>query len=55
VADDIIDSIVVRQIWGIPKTADLRAEGDKIVDYIHQIFLWFMDFSTEFIWKYCNI
>ena len=54
VADDIIDSIVVRQVWDIPRDADLRIEADKILDYVHQIFLWFMDFSSEFIWKYCE-
>jgi hypothetical protein len=53
-ADDLVDSIVVRQIWNIPRNADLRVEADKIADRVHQIFLWFMDFSGEFIWNYCN-
>jgi hypothetical protein len=52
VADDIVDSIVVRQIWEIPKSADPRVEADKVADYVHQIFVSFMDFSTMFIWKY---
>jgi len=52
--DDLVDSIVVRQIWNIPRNADLRVEADKIADQVHQIFLWFMDFSGEFIWNYCN-
>jgi hypothetical protein len=52
VADDIINSIVVRQIWGIPKTADLLVEADNIVEYLYHIFLCFIDFSGEFIWKY---
>jgi len=51
-ADEIIDSIIVHQIWKIPKTSDIRVEVDKVADYVHQIFLCFMDFSTEFIWKY---
>jgi hypothetical protein len=51
-ADDIIDSIVVRQIWRIPRTADLGNEADRVADDLHQIFLCFMDFSGEFIWKY---
>jgi hypothetical protein len=55
VADDIVDSIVVRQIWAIPREADLRAEADKVADRVHQIFLWFLDFSGEFIWKYCEV
>jgi hypothetical protein len=54
VADDIIDSIVVRQIWAIPHDKDLRAEADRIADRVHEIFLWFVDFSGEFIWKYCE-
>lgn len=53
-ADDLLDSIVVRQIWNIPRNADLRIEADKIADQVNQIFLWFMDFAGEFIWKYCN-
>lgn len=52
-ADDIVDSVVVRQIWSIPRGADVRVEADKIADRVHQIFLWFVDFSGEFIWKYC--
>lgn len=53
-ADDIVDSIVVRQIWGISPDADVRAEVDKIADRVHQILLWFVDFSGEFIWRYCG-
>ena len=55
VADDVVDSIVVRQIWKIPKNADLRVEADKIADRVHQIFLWFVDFSGEYIWRYCKL
>ena len=54
VADDVVDSIVVRQIWKIPRSSDLRAEADKIAGRVHQIFLWFVDFSGEFIWRYCK-
>ena len=53
-ADDIVDSIVVRQIWKIPRTADLRVEAYKMADYLHEIFLYFVDFSGEFIWKFCE-
>ena len=52
VADDIVDSIVVRQIWKIPRDADLRAEADAVVDEVQQIARSFLDFSGEFIWKY---
>lgn len=54
VADDVVDSIVVRQMWKIPRDADLRVEADKVADRVHQIFLWFVDFSGEFIWRYCK-
>ncbi|MBN1291276.1 MAG: hypothetical protein JXB48_05490 [Candidatus Latescibacteria bacterium] len=52
VADDIVDSIVVRQLWGIPRQSDLSVEADSIAEYIHKIFLSFVDFAGEFIWKY---
>lgn len=51
-ADDVVDSIVLRQIWGIQRTADPQIEANKIADYLHQICLWFVDFSGEFTWKY---
>lgn len=54
VADDVVDSIVVRQIGKVPRDADLRAEADVIMDEVQQIALSFLDFSGEFIWKYCE-
>ena len=54
VVDDVVNSIVGRQIWKIPMDANVEEEADKVVDRIHQIFLWFMDFSEEFIWRYCR-
>ena len=54
VADDVVESIVVRQIGNIPRDADLRAEADVIMDEVQQIALSFLDFSGEFIWKYCE-
>jgi hypothetical protein len=54
VADDIVDSIVVRQIWQIPRGVDLREEIDKVADWVHYIVLAFVDFAGEFIWKYCE-
>lgn len=52
VADDIVDSIVTRQIWRIPRDADLREEADKVADYVHEVLIQFADFAGEFIWKY---
>jgi len=50
-ADDIVDSIVVRQIWGIPRDKDLRTEADRIAEEIRQVLLCFVDFAGDFIWK----
>ncbi|MHB1215354.1 MAG: hypothetical protein ACYCY9_10235 [Thiobacillus sp.] len=54
VADAVVDGIVVRQIWGIQRDQNVRTEADKVADRVHQILLWFVDFSGEFIWKYCE-
>ena len=52
VADDVVDSIAVRQIWDIPRDADLRGQVDAIMEELHTILCQFLDFSGEFIWKY---
>jgi hypothetical protein len=52
VADEILDSVVVRQIWEIPRDKDLRAEADRISDEIHKVFLAFVDFCGDFIFKF---
>lgn len=54
VADDIVDSVVVRQLWAVPRDADLRIEADRIADEVHAIMLLYLDFAGEFIWKYCE-
>lgn len=54
VADDIIDSVVVRDIWSIPPSADLREAVDQVADRIHKVHMAFVDFSGEFIWKFCE-
>jgi hypothetical protein len=54
VADDIVDSIVVRRFWKIPREADLRTEADKILDEVHAVTMRFADFCGEFIWEYCS-
>jgi hypothetical protein len=51
--DEVIDNIVVRQIWGIAANKDPRIESDRIMDEVHEIFLRFVDFCGEFIWNYC--
>ena len=51
-ADDIVDSIVVREIWKIPRSADLRTAVDDVAMKVHNISLSFLDFSGEYIWRY---
>jgi hypothetical protein len=52
VADDVVDSIVCREIWKIPDAADRRAEADAAAHYGHQIFVDFADFASELIVGY---
>jgi hypothetical protein len=54
VADDAIDSIVVRQLWEIPRNVNLREEIDKVADWAHDIVIAFVDFAGEFIWRFCQ-
>lgn len=53
VADDILDDIVVHQIWGIPRNADTRSEADKVAGRVHEMACAFINFSGELIWRYC--
>jgi hypothetical protein len=52
--DEIVDSVLVRQIWGIPRELDMREEADKKADYILEIVKHFLDFASGFIWKYLS-
>lgn len=53
-ADRVVDEIVCRQIWKIPENADQSAEADKVIDKVYEVFLLFMDFAGEFIWRYAS-
>ena len=53
-ADRLINNIVCFQLWGIPEDADTAKEADKKAMECHEIFLHFVDFAGEFIWKYCT-
>jgi hypothetical protein len=48
VADHVLDSIVCRQVWKIPRNADLRQEADRILDYAANLCLTFLTFAGEF-------
>jgi len=51
-ADDILDSIVCRHIWKIPRTADLRQEADNIADFGGDLCVAFLNFSGEYIFRF---
>lgn len=47
--DDILDSIVCRQLWNIPRTSDLRAEADGIAMWCGQKCLEYLQFGEDFV------
>lgn len=51
-ADDIMDSIVCRQIWRIPRDADLRQEADRSADFGSDLCKSLLGFAGEFIVRY---
>ena len=51
-ADEILDSIVCRQICKIPRSIDLRQEIDKIMVWGSDLAEALLEFSGEFIYKY---
>ena len=51
-ADEIIDTIVCRQIWKIPDDVDLMEEANKFADYGFNVFCDFTDFSSDLIFRY---
>jgi len=52
VADELVESIAVREIWRIPRDKDVGAEIDGLLDDMHEVFLIFINFSGEFIWRF---
>ncbi len=51
-ADDIIDTIVSRQMWDIPSSADVQAEADRIADWGWEICRNFLQFGYELAQQY---
>lgn len=51
-ADDIIDSIVCRHIFGVPRSADLRSEVDKILDFGSDLCKSLIEFGWEFVTRF---
>jgi hypothetical protein len=52
IADEVVDSILTRKIWHIPKAADLRKEADAMVDRIYLIYCDFLEFVGPFILEF---
>ncbi len=52
VADHIMDSIVSRHVWRIPRDADLRGEADRISDYAAGLCHSFLVFAADFVSLY---
>ncbi len=51
-SDDIVDSIITRHIWKIPRTANTRVEADRILDFGSNLCVSFLDFCGEFVSSY---
>lgn len=51
-SDDIVNSIVCRQICKIPRSADLRPEIDNIMVWASDKGKYLLDFGGEFIYRY---
>jgi hypothetical protein len=51
-ADDILDSIVCRHLWKIPRGADLRQEADRCADFGSDLCRSLVDFAGEFIIRF---
>lgn len=52
VADDIVDSIICRQIWQIPRNANLVEEADKISLFAQHLCKDYQIYCSGFIIKY---
>lgn len=50
--DDVVNNMVVREIWKVADGKSSDQEIDEILMWSHKLFISFMDFSGELIWKY---
>jgi len=53
-ADEIIEVIVCRKLWGIPLDKDVRIEADRIADWCFQKTVQFLDFSEGFVGRFLS-
>lgn len=51
-ADDILDSIICRQFWKIPKDVDLSQEANRCADFGSNLCKSLLNFGGEFIERY---
>jgi hypothetical protein len=51
-ADEIVDSVICRQIWKIPKNVDLRKYADEYSDFGADLCKSYLVFCGEFIGRY---
>ena len=51
-ADDIIDTIVCRYIWQVPKSANFIEEVNKVADFGADLGKCFVQFGGEYIHRY---
>jgi hypothetical protein len=53
-ADVIVDQVICRGLFGVSPGIGDTEKIDEAAMQIHALFLSFMDFSGEFIWRYCK-
>lgn len=47
--DDLLDSIVVRRLWKIPRDKDVRSEADRVATWCDEMCRRFLEFCQEFV------
>jgi hypothetical protein len=50
--DALLDSIVCRKLWGIPRSADLQIEADRAANWCHTKCVPFLEFGQEFVLRF---
>ena len=50
----MLDTVVVRELWQVPWEKPAGEGADEAAWRTHLMFIDFMDFAGEFIWKYCE-
>ncbi len=51
-SDEIVDSLICRQLWKIPREENLREKADEISDFGSNLCVSFLDFCGEYIFSY---